>query len=49
MMKALIIKIKRTSNDKKTSEDKMILETYNKKVDFVDLSSLNEILNEIIL
>ena len=40
---------KRTSNDKKTSEDKMILETYNKKVDFVDLSSLNEILNEIIL
>ena len=49
MMKALIIKIKRTSNDKKTSEDTMILETYNKKVDFVDLSSLNEILNEIIL
>lgn len=47
MMKALVIKINRTSTDKKTIEDELIVKTYNKNIDFVDLSSLKEIVDEI--
>lgn len=47
MMKALVIKINRTPTDKRTIEDELIVKTYNKNIDFVDLSNLKEIVDEI--
>ncbi len=47
MMKLLYNSVKNLPEEKQTSEDKAMIETYNKKVNFVDFSSLDEIINEI--
>ena len=43
MMTLLYNKIKNLPEDKKTAEDKALIETFNSKVDFVDFDSLNPI------
>ncbi len=47
MMKLLYNSVKNLPEEKQTAEDKAMIETYNKKVSFVDFSSLDEIINEI--
>ena len=47
MLKLLYNAIKNTPEEEQTAEDKAMIETYNKKVNFVDFSSLNAIMNEI--
>ena len=47
MMKLLYNAVKNMPQEKLTAENKAIIETYNKKVDFVDFSSLDKIINEI--
>ena len=46
MLKLLYNAIKNTPEEEQTAEDKAMIETYNKKVNFVDFSSLNAIMNE---
>lgn len=43
MMTLLYNQIKNLPEDKKTAEDKALIETFNSKVDFVDFDSLNPI------
>ena len=47
MMKLLYQSAKNLPEEKKTAETKVMIDTYNKKVDFVDFSSLNNIIDEI--
>lgn len=47
MLKLLYNAIKNTPEEEQIAEDKAMIETYNKKVNFVDFSSLNAIMNEI--
>ena len=47
MMRFLYKKIKSLPEEKKTAEDKAIIDTYNQKVNFVDFSSLENIISEI--
>ena len=47
MMKLLYNAVKNLPEEKQTAEDRAMIETYNKKVSFVDFSSLDEIINEI--
>ena len=46
-MKLLYNAIKNIPEEKQTAENKAMIETYNKKVDFIDFSSLDEIIKEI--
>ena len=47
MLKLLYNSVKRLPEDAQTAEDRAMIETYNKKVNFVDFSSLDKIINEI--
>ena len=47
MMSLLYKKTKHMKEEKMTPEDKAIIATYNKKVNFVDLNKLNDIIKEI--
>lgn len=47
MMNLLYKKAKKLPEEKKTAEVKEMLDTYNKKVKFVDFSSLDNIINKI--
>ena len=47
MMKLLYNSVKNLPEEKQTAEDRAMIETYNKKVNFIDFSSLDEIINEI--
>ena len=47
MMKLLYNAVKNLPNEKQTAEDRAMIETYNKKVNFIDFSSLDKIANEI--
>ena len=47
MMKMLYKKIKSLPEEKKTAEDKAMIDSYNKKVNFVDFSNLENIISEI--
>ncbi len=47
MMKLLYNAVKNLPNEKQTAEDRAMIETYNKKVNFIDFSSLNKVANEI--
>ena len=47
MLKLLYNSVKKLPEDAQTPEDKAMIETYNKKVNFVDFSSLDKIINEI--
>ena len=47
MMKLLYNAVKNLPNEKQTAEDRAMIETYNKKVNFIDFSSLDKIINEI--
>ncbi len=47
MMKVVYRSLKNKPIETLTQEDKGMIETYNKKVDFVDYNSLKQILNEI--
>ena len=47
MMKLLYNAVKNLPNEKQTAEDRAMIETYNKKVNFIDFSSLDKIDNEI--
>ena len=47
MMNLLYNMVKKLPEEKKTAEDRAMIETYNKKVEFVDFSSLDNIINEI--
>ena len=47
MMKLLYNAVKNLPEEKQTAEDRAMIETYNKKVNFIDFSSLDEIINEI--
>ena len=47
MMKLLYNAVKNLPNEKQTAEDRAMIETYNKKVNFIDFSSLDKITNEI--
>ena len=47
MMKLLYNAVKSVPQEKQTAENRAIIETYNKKVDFIDFSSLDKIINEI--
>ena len=47
MMKLLYRAVKNLPKEKQTAEDKAMIETYNKKVNFVDFSGLDKIINEI--
>ena len=40
--------VKNLSQEKQTAENRAMIETYNKKVDFVDFSSLDKIISEIL-
>lgn len=48
MMKLLYNVAKGLPEDKKTAEDRAMVDTYNKKVDFVDFSDLDNIISEIL-
>ena len=48
MMKLLYNAVKNLSQEKQTAENRAMIETYNKKVDFVDFSSLDKIISEIL-
>ena len=47
MMRFLYKKIKSLPEEKKTAEDKAMIDTYNQKVNFVDFSNLENIISEI--
>ena len=47
MMKLLYNAVKNLPKEKQTAENIAMIETYNKKVDFIDFSSLDKIINEI--
>lgn len=47
MMTLLYNRVKNLPEDKKTAEDKALIETFNSKVDFVDFCSLNTIMEGI--
>lgn len=47
MMKLLYNAVKNLPNEKQTAEDRAMIETYDKKVNFIDFSSLDKIANEI--
>ena len=47
MMKLLYNAVKNLPNEKQTAENRAMIETYNKKVDFIDFSGLDKIINEI--
>ena len=47
MMKLLYNAVKNLPNEKQTAEDRAMIETYNKKVNFINFSSLDKIINEI--
>lgn len=47
MMKLLYNAVKNLPNEKQTAEDRALIESYNKKVNFIDFSSLDKITNEI--
>ena len=47
MLKLLFNKVKNLPKDKQTPEDKAMIETYNKKVSFIDFSDLDKIIKEI--
>ena len=47
MLKLLYNSIKNIPEEKQTAENRAMIETYNKKVDFIDFSSLDKIVNEI--
>ena len=47
MLKLLYHSIKKIPEEKLTAEDKAMIETYNKKVNFIRFSDLNQIVNEI--
>lgn len=47
MMKLLYNAVKNLPNEKQTAEDRAMIETYNKKINFIDFSSLDKIANEI--
>ena len=47
MMKLLYNAVKNLPEEKQTPEDKAMIETYNKKVNFIDFSGLDKIINEI--
>ncbi len=47
MMKLLYNAVKNISQEKQTAENRAMIETYNKKVNFVDFSTLDKIINEI--
>lgn len=47
MMKLLYKAVKNLPEEKKSAEDKAMIDTYNQKVSFIDFSSLNNIINEI--
>ena len=49
MLRLLYNSIKNLPEEKQTAEDKAMIETYNKKVNFIDFSSLDEIIHEISL
>ena len=47
MMKLIYNAVKNLPQDKQSAENRAMIETYNKKVDFIDFSSLDDIINEI--
>lgn len=47
MMALLYRKVVKLPEDKKTGEIKALIDTYNKKVDFVDFDALNQIIDEV--
>ena len=47
MMKLLYNAVKKLPKEKQSAEDKAMIETYNKKISFVDFSKLDNIMNEI--
>ncbi len=47
MMKLLYNAVKNLPEEKQTAEDRAMIETYNKKIDFIDFSSLGKIISEI--
>ena len=47
MMKLLYNAVKNLPEEKQTAEDRAMIETYNKKVDSIDFSSLDKIISEI--
>ena len=47
MMKLLYNAVKNLPEEKQTTEDRAVIETYNKKVNFIDFSSLGKIISEI--
>ena len=49
MLRLLYNSIKNLPEEKQTAEDKAMIETYNKKVNFIDFSSLDDIIREISL
>lgn len=46
MLKLLYNRIKNLPEEKKTPEDKAMIDTYNKKVNFIEFSTLDKIINE---
>ena len=49
MLRLLYDSIKNLPEEKQTAEDKAMIETYNKKVNIIDFSSLDDIIHEISL
>ena len=47
MMKLLYNTVKKLPEEKKTAEDRAMIDTYNQKISFVDFSSLDDIVREI--
>ena len=47
MMKLLYNAVKNLPKEKQTAEDRAMIESYNKKVNFIDFSSLDTVANEI--
>ena len=47
MMKLLYNAVKKLPEEKKTAEDRAMIETYDKKINFVDFSNLKNIIDEI--
>ena len=47
MMKLLYNAVKNLPEEKQSAEDRAMIETYNKKVNFIDFSGLDEIIDEI--
>lgn len=47
MMKLLYNAVKNLPEEKQTAENRAMIETYNKKVNFIDFSDLDKIINEV--